>query len=1010
MGATSPQHSWVDRLTQGKKYHVIRVVLFVVACVLVVTAMLMLSFTNNQLNRTQQLAANMIQTEQRAEVLLIASYSDSDTATQMQRDGVVDLLQRSSVAVDVEYLDAHACNTSMNVDDASTYGARLMNSDWGKALTAKITAHGTYSAIICLDDDALYLVESLHESLFPETPVVFTGINDAAHAQRIFDAGYATGITESYDVAAMVATAQKMRSDATSLTVLTDNTATGIGDRAQFEQASTTFADLPIEYVNTSTISRAELGQAVSAATEDTILVYLGATTDATGNAYSESQSAYFVAQAATQPVFAIGFGGVGEGFLASNFIDYELQGQRAGEIVVMVLNGTRPADIPIEAFASDGAIFDSQALSTYGISGAALPSNATMLNQSGLSLDSLRPIFLPVMLLILGIACIAAFAVLGYRRTATELIDVVTQRNMLERRFYTDHVTDMPNMQWLTAYASSEAATRVRSIVEVALFDMDKMNETRGAGTATEVIKIVAERLDGLDKMFLVRPDQNEFILGFDRELKRGGEYLDRIEFLLNQPIELGGQTIALDPCVGVFNRERGMSIEQMVAGVELTISQAETLGMAGEVIFYDDDMRRAVEDKLEITARLKDAIESDGFIVVYQPQIELATNEVVGYEALVRLRGDLYPPEQFIPVAEENGQIIEIDRIVTKKVVLQLATWKKRKQRMRPVSINTSAGYLRDDHFVRYATALLDEHGLSHDLLRVDIEETLFLNNMAKASGFIEELRAAGFGIAIDSFGAGYTSISHVMQIPADVVKIDRSLTAAFLAGNDDDVIANLVRLVHGANKIVVIEGVETIEQLKMCREMDCDVVQGFLFSEPLLPEQAVRYKPQDLALLRSSGTSGAANVATTGNASADDATTGDATGSDAAGSDVVGADATGNTSAGDAAGSASAGDAMASGDAAGNASMNAATMSKNTSGAATSSAARGSFAADDRALDAPVQAGDPGSEDDTAATSSASADASVIPSTGSAGLDALFKPTNASADQSSSSDSAN
>lgn len=292
------------------------------------------------------------------------------------------------------------------------------------------------------------------------------------------------------------------------------------------------------------------------------------------------------------------------------------------------------------------------------------------------------------------------------------------------------------------------------------------------------------------------------------------------------------------------------------------------------------------------------------------------------MGYEALVRLRGDKYPPEQFIPIAEANGQIVELDRMVARKVVQQLATWKKRKQRIRPVSINFSYGQLCDEDFVSYLTTLLEEYGVARKLLRVDIKESLFVNDMAKARSFVDELYKAGFGIAIDGFGAGYMSIPRVMQIPVDAVKLDRSLTEGLLAhvsdsaatpasaasvvdaapaesaASDvatgvtsattnpgvssaadvsgaaamsssstassasntasavvtsaaDEAITSLINLVHEAGKIVVVEGVETMQHLEVCRDKGADVVQGFFFSEPLLPESVLRYKPPKISL---------------------------------------------------------------------------------------------------------------------------------------------------------------
>ena len=935
MGLQTPQHThaqtFLQGLLKGRKYHAARLVLFVLACLLISIAIFMLSFSNPQASRTQQLAANMIQTEARAEVLLIASYDDADSATQMQRDALIDLLNRSSVGVDVEYLDVNAGSTSRNVSDASTYGASLATSSWGQALARKMQDHGRYSAVVCIDDEALYYVEAVHELLFAQTPVVFVGVSDASHAQRAFELGYATGVMEACDAAGVVKAAKQMQPDAKHLVVLTDNTATGLGDRTQFEKAASTsgtdssnnkavsistsdgsgtalsFGNLTVDYLNASTMTRAELGKQLSSASSEDIIIYLDANTDAAGNAYNASQTAYFVSAAATQPVYAVGFGGVGEGFIASTVVDYEKAGERAGEIVVMILNGTRPADIPVETFTSEGMVFDEQALSNAGISTSALPASATLINQAGQAstnkmsmLDSLRSIFLPISLLVLGIACIAAFVFLGYRRTANEVAEVVAQRNTLERRFYTDSLTDMPNMQWLTAYAASDASKRVRSVLEVALLDLDDLDKLHGVDTADVVVKTLAKRLNGIDSIFLVRPNRSDFLLGFDVDLQRGSAPLDEVERVLRAPVKVGESAIAVSPCIGVLNRERGMSIEEMVAGVDLAIRQAEPTGAGGEVVFYENDMRVAEEHKYDISSLLKKAIANDDLSVLYQPQIELATNEVVGYEALVRLRGDKYPPEQFIPIAEANGQIVELDRMVARKVVQQLATWKKRKQRIRPVSINFSYGQLCDEDFVSYLTTLLEEYGVARKLLRVDIKESLFVNDMAKARSFVDELYKAGFGIAIDGFGAGYTSVPRVMHIPVDAVKLDRSLTEGLLAHASDssvlasatadvdevsaaeassasaapssmsaaatsapdtasgaatsaadEAITSLINLVHEAGKIVVVEGVETLQQLEVCRDKGCDVVQGFFFSEPLLPESVLRYKPPKISL---------------------------------------------------------------------------------------------------------------------------------------------------------------
>ena len=186
------------------------------------------------------------------------------------------------MGVDVEYLDVAALSANKNVSTSSAYGAALSGSDWGSALAKKLRDHGEYAAIVCIDDDALYYVESLHDSLFPKTPVVFVGVNDVSHAQHAFELGYATGLMERCDAAGMVEVASKMNPEATHMLVITDNTAAGLGVRAQFEEAasqsdggaasaeSVVFAGLPVDYVNASTLSRADLGTKISAADDST--------------------------------------------------------------------------------------------------------------------------------------------------------------------------------------------------------------------------------------------------------------------------------------------------------------------------------------------------------------------------------------------------------------------------------------------------------------------------------------------------------------------------------------------------------------------------------------------------------------------------------------------------------------------------------------------------------------------------------------------------------------------
>lgn len=293
------------------------------------------------------------------------------------------------------------------------------------------------------------------------------------------------------------------------------------------------------------------------------------------------------------------------------------------------------------------------------------------------------------------------------------------------------------------------------------------------------ESLRIVRKRLEGVENSCVLEVEGNRILLGFDTDIDRGSKQLELIEFLLRQPITVEDNTVTLNSCIGAVNRQKSMDLDEMKSSVDFAIGQAAELGQRNVVVFYDNNMRRAIHDREKITALLQTAIEQEDFLVFYQPQIGLHANEVVGYEALVRLRDKAYPPSQFIPVAEITGLIVEIDRIVTKRSVEQLAIWKRRNKRMRPISINFSPVHLaRDDDYVTYLLSLLKTYDVSSEYIKIEVTETLFSgSNQQKAEDLIKRLFDAGISIALDNFGMGYTSFTDIMAIPASIIKIDKS-----------------------------------------------------------------------------------------------------------------------------------------------------------------------------------------------------------------------------------------
>ena len=241
----------------------------------------------------------------------------------------------------------------------------------------------------------------------------------------------------------------------------------------------------------------------------------------------------------------------------------------------------------------------------------------------------------------------------------------------------------------------------------------------------------------------------------------------------------------------------------------------------------------------------QLEDACNNDGFSVMYQPQIDATTGEVQGYEALVRLSTLNLPPQVFIPIAEKNALMIQIGRIVTKKVVEQMAEWKKEGRKMHKVAINYSSGQIADTGYVHYLKSLLDENEIAAEYISIEVTESLFMSNLQYAKELFKALSDIGVSLTLDDFGTGYSSLSYLTYLPVDTVKIDKSWIDSYLQEGKDTFIKNIVRLVHSLNMRLTVEGVEEKWQYDKLKEFECDSVQGYYFSKPIPPDEAILFE---------------------------------------------------------------------------------------------------------------------------------------------------------------------
>ena len=309
------------------------------------------------------------------------------------------------------------------------------------------------------------------------------------------------------------------------------------------------------------------------------------------------------------------------------------------------------------------------------------------------------------------------------------------------------------------------------------------------------------------------------------------------------------------LHASIGIATSSGSDDPEQVIRNCHMALDRARE-GEGRGIYVYSNELLQQMNRSNEVQELLEQAVENELFHMVYQPQIDLGTRTVSGYEALVRMKDGGVSPGEFIPLAESNGLILRIGRITTKLVVQQLAAWRSEGMELRPVSINYSSMQMVDTGYIDYLFELLDEYHVDPSLIEIEITERLVMRHKKETSAFFGRLRRAGIKILMDDFGTGYSSLNYLAYIPVDVIKFDKSIVDAFLvpevdpdsAGADsrgNEFVHNLVRMSHGLGKAIIVEGVEELWQAELLASFGADAIQGYCFSRPLPANEVPSYR---------------------------------------------------------------------------------------------------------------------------------------------------------------------
>jgi EAL domain-containing protein (putative c-di-GMP-specific phosphodiesterase class I) len=313
-----------------------------------------------------------------------------------------------------------------------------------------------------------------------------------------------------------------------------------------------------------------------------------------------------------------------------------------------------------------------------------------------------------------------------------------------------------------------------------------------------------------------------------------------NRIRQSLAEPLDCGGHRLVVTPSIGIaLYPQDGTDIEDLLVKADMAMYQAKDQGRNGYA-FYGHSMAVRSLGRLELENDLRSAFQSGDFQIYYQPKVDLASDAIIGVEALLRwhhaTRGWI-APDVFIPVAEETGLIAELGDWVIREACKQLNNWSNEGLGHLTVAVNVSVQQFARADFVESVLRTLWQYGVKPEQLELEITETLLMRNVDDTTACMKRFRAAGVTLSIDDFGTGYSSLGYLRQFPVDALKIDRSFVKDLHTSDDDAAIcAAIIAMARELKLKVIAEGVANVEQLEFLRKHGCDQVQGYLISEPI------------------------------------------------------------------------------------------------------------------------------------------------------------------------------
>ncbi len=414
-----------------------------------------------------------------------------------------------------------------------------------------------------------------------------------------------------------------------------------------------------------------------------------------------------------------------------------------------------------------------------------------------------------------------------------------------------TDSLSGLANRNSLNEYLERLIADSKRENKEFALLFLDldhfkTVNDSLGHNIGDELLKNIALMIDEVIRSsdFVARIGGDEFVVVLHKysSLLELTNIIERIQQQLSKQLIIQTNPVHISSSIGIaFFPKDGDNIVSLMQHADIAMYEAKQKGRA-RYHFFTEELNKRVQETILLDKSMREALVNNEYQLFYQPKIDIKSGDIIGAEALIRWidpKRGIIAPDLFIPLAEDNGFIIELGEWVVNEAVHQYSLWKMAGLKNFSVAINISTKQLLNIDFAHDFIAILEQNDLSSSDIDIEITEYMFLEQNQNNADILKVLHDNGVKISLDDFGTGYSSLSYLKKFPIDYLKIDKSFMDDYATQEGAIFIETIVKMGQTLNMKVIAEGVEIHEQLQYLDSVGCDYYQGYYFSKPLSVE---------------------------------------------------------------------------------------------------------------------------------------------------------------------------